>query len=329
MENITLDILCTNGIRILSYCASIDLFHTANKVAAANGINVRIQIRIISSADNPLCSLYPQLPVLTIQEYLEGDMGNILLIPAFDHYDMVENIRNNSDYIPAIIQARKAHKDIVCLCTGTFLAAAAGILDGITVSTHIDAIPALQHHFPKVIVQPEAVVTSQDGIYTSGGATSSFLTKLKIIETYLGAAIAVEVSKIFAIDLDRKNQLYFETKQYMPQHEDSIVTQLQTYISDHFSEIKSIESAIQEIPSSRRNIIRKFKQATGLTPIHYLQKIKINAAKKLLEQTNDDITSVMVQTGYGDLKSFRMLFKKMTGLTPTAYRQKYNLFRAS
>src|SRR5690606_2699220 len=135
----------------------------------------------------------------------------------------------------------------------------------------------------------------------------------------------LRIAKASAIDLDRDNQLYFD--QFRPNlvESDELVRRIQLLIQEKYFEIKNLEEALDEIPSSKRNIIRRFKQSTGLTPIRYLQKTKIEAAKNLLETTNKDIVEVMVSTGYNDMKNFRNLFKTFTGLTPTAYREKYGM----
>ena len=99
---------------------------------------------------------------------------------------------------------------------------------------------------------------------------------------------------------------------------------VQQKISKLFNTSNTIEELLVEVPASRRNLVRRFKLATGITPIEYLQKTRIEAAKKLLEQSRQSILEVMLETGYNDLKSFRQLFKKNVGLSPKAYREKFN-----
>src|SRR5690606_18885951 len=110
-----------------------------------------------------------------------------------------------------------------------------------------------------------AIITETENIYTSGGATSSFHLKLHLIQKFCGREMAVRVAKNFAIDLDRNNQLHFD--QFKPDlvEGDDLVRRIQELINERYSQIKSVEEVLEKVPSSRRNIIRRFKQKTGIT----------------------------------------------------------------
>ena len=213
---------------------------------------------------------------------------------------------------------------IASFCTGAFLLAATGLLNHRPATTHLQAVNAFIQAFPDVIMQPKAVVTEEDNVYTSGGATSSFHLMLKLVENYCGRDIAIRAAKYFAIDMDREQQSYFSTFLPLRNHGDELVTMVQQKISQSFNTSNTIEQLLVEVPASRRNLVRRFKLATGITPIEYLQKTRIEVAKKLLEQSRRSILEVMLETGYNDLKSFRQLFKKNVGLSPKAYREKFN-----
>lgn len=139
--------------------------------------------------------------------------------------------------------------------------------------------------------------------------------------------MALRIAKMFAIDMDRDQQAYFGTFQPIQNHGDGLVNMAQERIEKEYQEGSTIEEMIQDIPASRRNVVRRFKQATGVTPIEYLQKTRIEAAKKLLTQTDQSVLEVMLNSGYNDMKSFRQLFKKSAGLTPKEYRDKFNVAR--
>jgi transcriptional regulator GlxA family with amidase domain len=134
---------------------------------------------------------------------------------------------------------------------------------------------------------------------------------------------AVRTAKFFAIDMDRDNQSYFSTFQPSHDHRDELVASAQQKIESNYSDACTIEEIIKDIPASRRNIVRRFKQVTGITPIEYLQHTRIAAAKKLLEQTDKQMTEVIFNSGYNDPKAFRKIFRKAVGMTPTEYREKF------
>ena len=127
--------------------------------------------------------------------------------------------------------------------------------------------------------------------------------------------------------MDREQQTYFGTFLPAQNHGDELVSIAQQRIEKSYQEAGTIEDLIQDLPSSRRNVVRRFKHATGLTPIEYLQKTRIEAAKKLLEQTNQRMLEVMLSSGYNDPKAFRKVFRKTVGMTPTEYRDKFRMNR--
>lgn len=319
-----LTFLIPEKYRLLSLVAAVDLFEMANQYLEEVGSSERFEIQLISLDDfNPLSNHFAHIPFYKLGDNMEQQ--NVIIVPAFSNSDMVQNIELNKSFIPYLVSQYQQGSSLMGLCTGTFLIAATGLLNGKTATTHLDAVEALRAYFPEIQVKPDAVLTHDSNIFTSGGATSSFQLKLYFIQKHFGRKIALKLGKTFAIDLNRTNQLYFD--QFKPNlvETDDLVRRIQLKINEKFHEIKSLEEALEEIPSSKRNIIRRFKQSTGLTPIRYLQKTKIEAAKNLLETTNRDIVDIMVSTGYNDMKNFRQLFKNFTGLTPTSYREKYGL----
>jgi len=137
--------------------------------------------------------------------------------------------------------------------------------------------------------------------------------------------MTIRIAKIFSIDMDRYKQSYFGTFVPNRNHRDELVKKVQDNIETMYSEIGTLENLIKDIPSSRRNFVRRFKLATGIPPIEYLQNVRIESAKKKLEQTNQNINEIIEQTGYSDPKSFRKVFNKLVGMTPLEYREKFNV----
>ena len=316
--------LVTENRRLLSLVAALDFFDMTKRFLSEQDSTEQLELILIGMEQkHPFEKDYSGIPYKQLAETIES--LNILIIPAFSGYDMKSNISLNEQFIPFMAQQYQQGAHLMSLCTGSFLLAASGLLNGKQATTHVDGISGFSEAFPDVALKPEAIITEDSRIFTSGGATSSFHLKLFIVQKFFGREIALRIAKAFAIDLDRDNQLYFD--QFRPNlvESDELVRRIQLLIQEKYFEIKNLEEALDEIPSSKRNIIRRFKQSTGLTPIRYLQKTKIEAAKNLLETTNKDIVEVMVSTGYNDMKNFRNLFKTFTGLTPTAYREKYGM----
>ncbi len=318
-----LSILLTKGHRLLSLAAIVDVFETVNRFYEEDGKEKFFDIRLLGSDEGNFPESFRQYPFYIIDAYKEKT--GLLFVPAFGSVSIEEKIKDNYCCIPFLLQQYNGGASIVSLCTGSFLLAASGLLNGREATTHIEASDKFAQAFPEVKLQPHAILTQSENVYTSGGATSSFHMKLMLIQKYCGREMAIRVAKTFAIDMDRNNQLHFDYFKPALNHQDELVRTIQLDINQHFDTIKNVEDALEKAPSSRRNIIRRFKQATGMTPIRYLQRTKIEMAKNLLETTNKDITDIMVSSGYSDLKNFRQLFKSFTGLTPKDYRDKYRM----
>ncbi|KAA6440627.1 helix-turn-helix domain-containing protein [Dyadobacter flavalbus] len=320
---IRLGLLITKRYRLLSVAAILDVFESANIFHEQQNKSPFFEITLFSSDDQPgeFNDLY------TIQPIRNAVQQNLILIPAFGPGDLQVSIAKNQVCIPWLKEQYANGAEIASFCTGAFLLAMAGLLNGKEATTHIDAALTFASNFPEVIMKSDAVVTDDKGIYTSGGATSSFHLMLYLIQRYCGKEVTLRTAKMFAIDMDREQQTYFGTFTPLQNHGDGLVNMAQQKIETAYQEGRTIEELIQDIPASRRNVVRRFKQAIGLTPIEYLQKTRIEAAKKLLEQTDQSVLEVMLNSGYNDLKSFRQLFKKSTGVTPKEYRDKFNISR--
>lgn len=316
---VNLAILLTQHHRMLSVAAILDVFESVNRFYEKSSLTPVFNIGLYALPGSP----YTTYGKHKVQKVLP-DCQHLILIPAFDTDAMDQAIAENHLYIPWIQQQFQAGSEVASFCTGAFLLAATGLLDGRSATTHINAASEFTRCFPLVKLESSAVVTDDGRIYTSGGATSSFHLMLHLIERYCTRSMVLQIAKMFAIDMDREQQTYFGTFMPVRNHGDELVSLAQSKIESAYLESSTIEELIQDIPSSRRNVVRRFKQATGITPIEYLQKTRMEAAKRLLEETNQTILEVMLNSGYNDMKAFRQLFKKSAGMTPKAYRDKFN-----
>ncbi|MFA7473075.1 MAG: helix-turn-helix domain-containing protein, partial [Spirosomataceae bacterium] len=163
-----------------------------------------------------------------------------------------------------------------------------------------------------------------NGIYTNGGAYSFLNLLLYLVEKYFDREIAIRCSKIFQIELDRFSQSPFIIFSGMKSHDDEVIKQAQIYMEDHVATRLSIEELATKFALGRRNFDRRFVKATGLTPVEYMQRIKIEAAKKEMEVSRKNINEIMYEVGYSDTKAFRTVFRKVTGMSPLEYRSRFN-----
>ena len=257
---------------------------------------------------------------LTLNEAKKTDL---IFIPAF--YGETEKfLETNEKFIPWIVEQNKNGAEIVSLCVGAFMLAKTGLLNGKKCSTHWRAADEFREMFPEVDLQTDKIITEEDGIYTSGGATSYWNLLLYLVEKFTDRETAILTSKIFAIDLKRDAQTQFIIFKGQKTHSDEAVKKVQKFIEDNFQEKFTIDDLAGKFALSRRSLERRFRQATNNTVNEYAQRVKIEAAKKSFETSRKNITEVMLDVGYSDTKSFRGIFKKITGMTPFDYRNKYN-----
>jgi transcriptional regulator GlxA family with amidase domain len=256
----------------------------------------------------------------TLNEVNDTDL---VIIPAFDG-DIKNALEVNKDFIPWIIKQYNNGAEVASLCMGAFFLASTGLLDGKKCATHWMAANDFRKMFPEVNLIPDKVITDEGGLYSSGGAYSYLNLVLYLIEKYAGREIAILNSKVFAIEIERESQSPFIIFQGQKEHEDEPIRKAQEFIENNFQEKITVDQLASMLAIGRRNLERRFKKATSNSVIEYMQRVKIEAAKKSLETSRENINEVMYKVGYTDTKAFRSAFKRITGLSPINYRNKYN-----
>lgn len=248
---------------------------------------------------------------------------DLIMIPAI-HGDPNYVIKKNAAFVPWIIKQYEKGAEIATMCIGSFFLAATGLLNGKQCATHWSAANDFRMMFPEVNLVDDKIMTEDDGIYTSGGAYSFTNLLVYIIEKYAGREVAILIAKAFMIDIDRISQSPFIIFQGQKEHDDEPIKKAQEFIENNFEERITVDQLAQMFALGRRNMERRFKKATANTVVEYIQRVKIEAAKKNLESGRKNVNEVMYDVGYNDPKAFRTTFKKITGLSPIEYRSKYN-----
>jgi len=202
--------------------------------------------------------------------------------------------------------------------------ASTGILSGKTCSTHWALAENFRTLFPDVHLQTDQLITDENGIYTNGGAYSFLNLLMYLVEKFYDRETAIHCAKYFQIDLDRNLQAEFSIFNGHKKHNDEAILLAQKYLEENYRDKISVEKLATELNIGRRNFDRRFIKATGFTPLDYLQRVKIEAAKKLFETTRNTVNEIMYEVGYKDAKAFRDVFNRITGLSPLEYKSKYN-----
>lgn len=280
----------------------------------------KVQLVGLSHQTSQRNGLFTIGPDVLIQDVQKTDL---IVIPAI-HGMPQDMMKGNEPFLPWIIDHYNKGAEVMSLCVGSFFLAATGLLNGKQCSTHWIAASAFKSMFPEVNVVDDKIMTEEDGIYTSGGAYSFLNLLLYYIEKYAGRDVAVITAKRFMIDIDRISQSPFIMFEGQKTHEDEPVKKAQEFIENNFTEKITVDQLASMLALGRRNMERRFKKATCNTVTEYIQRVKIEAAKKNLESGRKNVNEVMYEVGYSDVKAFRTIFKRITGLSPVEYRSKYN-----
>lgn len=248
---------------------------------------------------------------------------DLVIIPALSG-DLRAGIKKNKDFIPWIIKQHRKGAEVASLCVGAFLLAATGLLNGKECSSHWITANQFREMFPEVKLVDGRIVTEQQGLYSSGGATSYWSLLLHLVEKYAGREMAIMASKVYALEIDRKSQSPFIMFNGQKKHEDEPIKQAQEFIENNIAEKISVDQLALKFAIGRRHFERRFKKATNNSPLEYMQRVKIEAAKKQLETSSKNVNEVMYYVGYSDNKAFRTVFRKVTGLSPADYKNRYN-----
>jgi transcriptional regulator GlxA family with amidase domain len=314
-------LIIPHDYKLLSVAAILEVFETANKLCT-NGAKP-FDIMLFQSAEQIIS---PNLFGYEMNHIESSDQVlDLVLIPAFTTDNMGEMIAKNKKFLPWLQKQHQSGAELASFCTGAFLFAASGLLDEKLATTHVDACSAFTKAFPLVKLKAEETLTADRSLYTSGGSTSTFHLLILLVQKYCGKEIAVQIAKIFSIDLNRYKQSYFSTFRPNHLHNDELVAMLQQKIESQYHSIEKLEEITKDIPTSARNMTRRFKQVTGIPPIEYLQNIRVETSKKYLEQTQLSISEIIEKTGYNDPKAFRKVFYKMVGMKPIEYREKFRV----
>jgi transcriptional regulator GlxA family with amidase domain len=298
------------------------IFNEVNSFKVAMGMPplFKVQLVGISKETSQRNGLFTIEPDVLIKDVKKTDL---IIIPAI-HGDPKVAMEKNAAFVPWIIEQYKSGAEIASFCIASFFLAGTGLLNGKQAATHWVAANDFRLMFPDVNLVDDKIMTEEDGIYTSGGAYSFLNLLTYIIEKYAGRDTAIFISKAFMIDIDRISQSPFIIFKGQKAHEDEPVKKAQEFIENNFEEKITVDQLASMLALSRRNLERRFKKATANTVIEYMQRVKIEAAKKSLESSRENVNEVMYKVGYTDTKAFRTTFRKITGLSPVQYRNKYN-----
>ncbi len=285
-----------------------------------NGQIPRFQVELVTMDGRPIrchnqITFHPQRSISEIEE------TDVIMVPVV-----------GSNIVPLLAAHQpicdwlKAHHQkgavVTGIGTGVFLLAEAGILDGRTATTHWFFVEKFRKMYPHIRLKPERLIIEEENTISSGG-NSTYDLPLYLIEKFCGHEFAVLASKFLILDLGRTSQTPYTIFDFQLDHKDTEVLSVQRYIKNNYKSRLSTNVLASEVGLTPRTLQRRFKQATGATPLVYLQRYRTEIAKRMLEKGNQSFEEIAYHCGYESVGFFRKIFKQYTGLSPFEYRRKY------
>lgn len=252
----------------------------------------------------------------------EVNETDLIIIPPMSGR-MENSMILNKEYISWIRQQYKTGAEVASLCVGAFLLAETGLLNGEKCSTHWKTANEFRRKFPKITLVDDKIITDKNGLYTSGGANSYWNLLIYLVRKFTNREISLQTSKYFEVELNRNTQSHFMIFEGCKNHNDEIISRAQKHIETNYQKKLTIDDLSKLANLSKRTFQRRFKSITHFTVTEYIQKVKIEAAKKLIDSHRLTINEIMYEVGYNDPKAFREVFKKNSGMTPLDYKNKF------
>lgn len=319
---INVSILALYNALPASIADSRQIFTKVNEFLKQAGHPVLFNVQLVGLSkevklENGLFCIHPDITTEEVKDC------NLIIIPSFSG-NAIGATHLNREYGAWVAEQYKCGAEVASLCTGAFLMAFSGIVKGKQCTTHWQYANEFRYFYPSVKVVEEKVITSQSGVYSSGGSNAYWNLLLYLVEKYTDRQTAIHTAKYFVIDMDRHRQLPFAVFSGLKDHEDEAIINAQEYIEENYAEKLTVDQVADKFHITRRTFERRFKKATYLTVTEYIQRVKIEAAKKQLEIGRKSITEIMLDVGYSDTQTFRDVFKRITDMTPIDYKNKYN-----
>jgi transcriptional regulator GlxA family with amidase domain len=254
---------------------------------------------------------------------------DLIFIPAFrseDQRAMNKSIQRLDAQWGGVLRNHHGRQGYVAAnCTATFVLAEAGLLDGRTATTSWWLSRDFRNRYPRVRLLPEMFVTKDARIFCAAAFSACLNLGLEIVAEFLGPRAAVSCARIMLIDVNRTAQLPYANLQDQIQHGDDLVLRAQTILLSNLKRAPDLERLADRLLVTSRTLARRFKRAIGETPLGFLQNVRIERAKRLLETTNVSFDRIAYRVGYEDASSFRRLFVRATGISPRDYRRRFGI----
>ncbi len=322
---IKVGVLALEGCVALSVYGPADLFSTANKITQQLGRNTQqYETRIVSLSKDNVVSASGHELIGETRPLIRSEF-DVLVLPGIgaestENLDAALSSYNGiQDKLVSFVQSGGT---IAAACTGTFILARAGLLDGRRATTTWWMANHFRSEFPLVDLAEDDLLVDEGQVITSAAGASSLDLALHLIERYSGANVARLCAKYLVVDGGRKSQRLYA----VPKHSktrDPLIEKADRWIRSRQGVDIRVEELARHLGVGTRTMLRKFRAASGVTPQAYIQRVRLDVAKPLLEDSDASVAQIAAEVGFSDENAFRKAFARRTGLSPTQYRKQF------
>lgn len=309
------------GLQSLDAIGPLEVFSSATRVAEGLGIAGGYRVSLASMGGGVMRSESGVEFGTTALSDLATDNVDTLLLPGGDG---VHQARADTALVDWIRSAAPSCRRLATVCTGTFLAAEAGLLDGRTVTTHWARAGRLAAEFPDIHVDPDPIYVHDGRVWTSAGVTAGIDLALAMVHDDLGTEVAQTVARWLVMFLHRPGgQTQFAAPVWVPRAERSAVRAVQALVEAAPGGDHRLPALAAAAAMSVRHFSRVFTAEVGETPGHYVERVRVEAARRDLETTDDTLDVIARRCGFGTAETLRRSFRRRLGVAPDSYRRRF------
>lgn len=253
---------------------------------------------------------------------------DLVLVPGVNHHRPGELLRRRTEFEPELAALRALHlrgTRLAATCSGTYLLAMAGLLDGHRATTSWWMASSFRKHFPAVQLEEQALVVDDGNMITTGASTAVYSLVVRLIAEVAGEELAQQTSRMMLLDTERQSQAPYVSQALLEKPRHSLAEKITHFLDRELHNQISVSRLASHCGTSERSLLRHFRAHFGTSPLGYIQHLRVERAKALLEATQLSFDEVVERCGYSDAPSFRKLFKRETSLTPGDYRERFRL----
>ncbi|HVY88130.1 MAG TPA: helix-turn-helix domain-containing protein [Hyphomonadaceae bacterium] len=305
----------------------IEVFHSAGALwSELKGERPEPRFRVTTASldGKPVRSPYGGMHMQPQGSIADVEHADIVIVPTSGL--SLDKVIENSALQPWLRRHYEKGAYLAGVCMGAAYLAETGLLDAKRATTHWAVADDLKRRWPKVDWRCDHILTEDSRLLCSGGVTAAADVSLYLVEKLCGHEVAVQTAKALLLSMPRTHQSGYAVLPLSPPHDDDRIRQAESFVQAHYAADLSVEKLAGSVGMSERTFLRRFKAATGRVPAGYLQAVRIEAAKAILERDNTPVQTVSLKVGYEDVSFFRTLFKRATGMTPGEYRERFASF---